>query len=98
MNLENLDLKINQTDSPMSVTFSLRDNDDITIEEILTGLYFLKRSFEIGPELDEILKNKEQPEYLIMAFTEIKRLVDETRKDGIEFAQNFLSQKDSDSK
>ena len=68
-----------------------KDDPSQGAEDILKGLYLLKRSFEIGPELDEILKNKEQPEYLIMAYTEIKRLIAEIQKDAEKYALDYVS-------
>ena len=69
-------------------------NGNEAAEDILKGLFLLKRSYEIGPELDEILKNKEQPEYLILAFTEIKRLIAEAQRDAEKSTLDFISKVD----
>ena len=91
LTLEPGDLEIETlAPGPIIHIFPKKDGQQAA-EDILKGLYLLKRSYEIGPELDEILKNKEQPDYLIMAFTEIKRLLAEAQKDAEKSALEYVS-------
>ena len=46
-------------------------------KRIRKGLYVLGRIEQIPFELDAQLKEKEHPDYLIMAYTEVKRMLNE---------------------
>jgi hypothetical protein len=61
-----------------------------TLEDILVGLYLLKMAQTQPKEFDDILKSKEQANYLIMAFTETKRLMAKNLLDGEKFALTFM--------
>jgi hypothetical protein len=63
-----------------------------TLEDILVGLYLLKQAQLQPKEFDDILKSKEQANYLIMAFTETKRLMAKNLLDGEKFALAFMEQ------
>lgn len=96
LDFSKITIEFNGGNPSLRVSFD-KNNSYQTTLEILMGLYFLKRSNEIGPELDKILKDNEQPEYLIMAYTEIKRIVDETKKDALKVAQDFIFDNDKSS-
>lgn len=61
-----------------------------TIEDILMGLYLLDLAKNQGDEFDDIMKSKEQANYLIMAFTEVKRLNKKSLAEAEKWAFNFM--------
>ena len=61
-----------------------------TLEDILVGLYLLKMAQSQPKEFDDILKSKEQANYLIMAYTEVKRIHAKNLADGEKFALGFM--------
>ena len=46
------------------------------IEKILKGLYMMDSLQELYKEWEQTISSQEQPEYLIMAFAELKRVMD----------------------
>ncbi len=60
------------------------------LEDILMGLYLLDLAKNQGNEFDEVMKKSEQQNYLIMAFTEIKRRNKKGLADAEKWAFNFM--------
>lgn len=86
------DIEIVKTGSGEILTIFPIGSAEDTLEDILVGLYLLKQAQLQPEELDEILKGKEQANYLIMAFAEVKRIMALNLKDGEKFALTFMEQ------
>lgn len=52
------------------------------IEDLLKGIYTMDHLDKLLVEWDETIKNAEQPEYLIMAFAELKRAIESIKKES----------------
>lgn len=86
------DIEIVKTGSGEILTIFPIGSAEDTLEDILVGLYLLKQAQLQPEEFDEILKGKEQANYLIMAFAEVKRIMALNLKDGEKFALKFMEQ------
>ncbi len=86
------DVEIVKTGSGEILNFFPIGSAEDTLEDILVGLYLLKQAQLQPEELDEILKSKEQANYLIMAFAEVKRIMAKNLKDGEKFALSFMEE------
>lgn len=62
------------------------------VESLLTAGAFMDKMQQIPAELDEIMKKTEQPDYLIMAYIEIKRLIVENLKQAEKDCLVFLQE------
>ena len=64
-----------------------QSEDDKTIHK---AVYMLHRLEQIPFELDEELKESEQPDYLIMAYAEIKRMINELMCEAEKSAEEYM--------
>lgn len=62
------------------------------VESIVKGLYLLHYAENFGAEVDETMKESELPPWLIMAFTEVKRLNKKALQDSERNSFDFLAQ------
>lgn len=69
--------------------FSKGDAVDL-VETIVKGLYLLNYTQNFAAEVDELMKESELPPWLIMAFTEVKRLNKKALQDSERSAFDFL--------
>ncbi len=60
------------------------------VEDILKGLYLLDKLSSQADEVDEIMKQKEQANYLIMAFAEVKRINKKSLEEAEDYAFKVL--------
>ena len=86
------DIKIIKTGSGEILNIFPIGTAEDTLEDILVGLYLLKLAQRQPKQFDDLLKAKEQPNYLIMAFTEVKRILAKNLDDGEKFALGFMEQ------
>ena len=84
------DIEITKTGSGEILNIFPIGSAEDTLEDILVGLYLLKMAQTQPKEFDDILKSKEQANYLIMAFAETKRLMAKNLLDGEKFALTFM--------
>lgn len=68
------------------------DNDPHDqVETIVKALYFMEYAKGFEKEVDDLMKAKELPEYLIMALTETKRLIKKSLQDAERNSFDFLA-------
>lgn len=80
LKLKSDDIEIeNLTPGPILHIFPDKDPYDAA-EDILKGLYLLDNIEEIICQWDDAIKQKEQPAYLLMAFSELKRVLRDIEK------------------
>ena len=70
--------------------FTDKDPHDL-IETIVKSLYHLGYSQNFPAEVDELMKESELPEWLIMAFTEVKRLNKKSLQDSEKNSFDFMA-------
>ena len=74
-------------------------NDPYTaMEEILQGLHLLDDIKLVLDEMDAFIKKEEQPEYILMAFAELKRLLKKSLIEGERYSLEFMEKKKFDPK
>ena len=69
--------------------FPSSDGYDV-VEQILKGLKTLEKLNEMYDEWEKIIAQKEQPQYLIMAFAELKRTIDAITLQSEKYALEFM--------
>jgi len=90
LNLKPDDIAITQR-GPIIHIFLNGANSDEAVEELLKGYFLNKNLTEMYNQLGEQIKDKEQPPYLIMAYTELKRILENSFKESQIFTLDFLS-------
>jgi len=76
------DIEIEElTPGPIIHIFPKKDPYDAA-EKILKGIFTLEEIQLILDDWDKTIKQKEQPEYIIMAFAELQRVLDEIQKNS----------------
>lgn len=92
LNLKPNDIEVENTLPDPIIHIFPNDTDPCdAVEELLKG-YFLKNNLtDIYNELGEQIKNKEQSEYLIMAYSELKRIIENAFKESETFTLDFIS-------
>lgn len=66
------------------------DDPHDAIEDILMGLYLLDLARHQGGNYDKAMKKEEHPNFLIMAFTEVKRINKKSLEEAQKWAFNFM--------
>jgi hypothetical protein len=95
--LQPLDIEIEKlAPGPIIHIFSHTNPED-TLEDIVAGLHLLKIARRLPQELDDALKAKEQPNYLIMAYAEAKRMNKDALAKAEKHALRFMEQLPSSS-
>lgn len=90
--LQPIDVKVEKIKEGTVIHIFTQADADSTIQDIVKGLHLLKTANELPRELDDTLKAKEQPHYLIMAFAEVKRISKNSLDQAEKYASNFLDQ------
>jgi hypothetical protein len=90
--LQPMDVKIKKTKEGTVIHIFTQTDAENTIRDIVKGLHLLKTANQLPRELDDTLKSKEQPHYLIMAFAEVKRISKNSLEQAEKHASNFLDQ------
>lgn len=90
--LQPLDIEIEKGSAGPIIHIFSQSNPEDTLEDIITGLHMLKIAKTLPRELDEVLKAKEQPNYIIMAFAEAKRIHKDSLEKSEKHALRFMEQ------
>lgn len=72
--LQPLDIEIEKGSAGPIIHIFSHTNPEDTLEDIIKGLHLLKIAQKMPQELDDHLKAKEEPNYIIMAYAEAKRI------------------------
>jgi len=90
--LQPLDIEIEKGSAGPIIHIFSQSNPEDTLEDIIIGLHMLKIAKTLPRELDEVLKSKEQPNYIIMAFAEAKRMNKDALAKAEKHALTFMEQ------
>ena len=90
--LQPLDIEIEKGSAGPIIHIFSQSNPEDTLEDIITGLHLLKIARTLPKELDEVLKAKEQPNYIIMAYAEAKRMTKDSLEKSEKHALRFMEQ------
>jgi len=66
-------------------------NPNDALNELLQGYFLNNNLIDMYNQLGEQIKDKEQPAYLIMAYTELKRILENSFNESQTFTLDFLS-------
>jgi len=90
LNLKPEDIEIDPNDHIIHIFVNDADTHH-GVEELLKGYFINKNLTDIYNQLGEQIKNKEQPQYLIMAYTELRRILENAFKESQTFTLDYMS-------
>lgn len=90
--LQPLDIEIEKLSAGPIIHIFSHANPDDTLEDIVAGLHLLKIARRLPQELDDALKAEEQPNYIIMAYAEAKRMNKDALAKAEKHALSFMEQ------
>ena len=70
-----------------------KDNPEQAVEEIIRGLYLLNDIKTVFSEMDQLIKDKEQPNYILLAFAELRRLLEKSLVESEKYSLKFMEKK-----
>ncbi len=92
LNLKPHDIEIELTNpGPIIHIFPNEVNPHDAVEQLLTGYYLNKNLNNVLKEIEELIKSKEQTDYLIMASAELKRILTKASHEAQTLTFDFLS-------
>ena len=68
------------------------------VEKILKSLYLMNDIEQVVTEMSNYIKEKEQPDYILMAFAELQRLLKKSLLDSEKYSLEFMEKKNFHSK
>lgn len=98
LSLELEDIEIESLHPGPIIHIFPKDDPSSAVEEILQGLHLLGDVRLVLNEMDEFIKKKEQPEYILMAFAELQRLLRKSLIDSEKYSLEFMEKKRFDTK
>ena len=92
LNLKPDDIEIENTLPNSIIHIFPNDTDPYNaVKELLKGYFLNNNLTDIYNQLEEQIKDKEQPRYLIMTYIELKRILENAFKESQIFTLDFIS-------
>lgn len=92
LNLKPNDIEIEHNLSDSIIHIFPNDTDPYdAVKQLLKGYFLSNNLTDIYNQLEQQIKDKEQPRYLIMAHVELKRILEDSFKESQTFTLDFIS-------